>query len=576
MSNAQTIERSSDKANISAINNMRMDMARYLAFAFCTADALLEMEPSGNIVFANGATQHLFGMSANALIGTPLNSLAAKGEQPLLKALLSRATKGERFNDVRVGFCREVKPNILLSLNGYGVPDLQNHCFVTARVIEAARDESNDGDRNRDSGLLTADAFGGSVKAHFENAAPDSASGELTFVGMAGLTDLEGRLSAGERTLLKNRLGSFLKAVSFEGDSAAQLSAEQFGLLHDAGLDVEGIKTQLSDFAREADPKGIGVSVTANSAGVGDLEVDGKDMAQALLYTIQQVAKEKNAGRVKALTSNISDRLMEAATHIAQVKSTIVSGQFDIAFQPIVALSDEKTHHFEALVRLHDSPINMNPYDFICFAEDNGLIEDFDIALCRKLISRIKTASGSGAILPIAMNISGRSIDSDIFVDQLRAVIAENQDLKKNLLFEITETARISDLERANNVISSFRSDGFEVCLDDFGAGQSAFEYLKALEVDFVKIDGQYVVNATETDKGRAFLVAMSGLCWDLGIQTIAEFVENKETVTFLKECGVGFAQGYLFGKPDSAIDLTGSSRSAINARRKGTRETWA
>lgn len=551
-------------------------MARYLAFAFCTADALLEMDLAGNIVFANGATQHLFGIPAHSLVGTPFKSLSEPGEQPLVKALLFRATKGERFNDVRVSFCRAGKPNILLSLNGYGVPDLQNHCFVTAKVADAVRDDSNDADRNKSSGLLTADAFGGSVKAHFENAEPGKAKGELTFIGMTGLSDLEGRLNPGERKLLMKQLGGFLKAISFEGDSAAQLNPEQFGLLHDAGLDVDGVKAQLSDFAREADPKGIGVSVTTESAGVSDLEVDGQDMAQALLYTIQQVAKERNTTGAKALKVNISDRLMAAAEHIAQVKMIIATGQFDIAYQPIVALSDQKTHHFEALVRLNDSLTSMNPFNFICFAEDNGLIESFDIALCHKLINRITTYSGGGAVLPIAMNISGRSIDSDSFVDSLRGIIAANPGLNKKLLFEITETARISDLVRANNVIASLRKEGFEVCLDDFGAGQSAFEYLKALEVDFVKIDGQYVVDAIKSAKGKAFLVAMSGLCRDLGIETIAEFVETRESVAFLKDCGVGFGQGHLFGKADAAADLTGIPPVKINARRKGAKETWS
>lgn len=555
-----------------------MEMARYLAFAFCTADALLEIEPSGNIVFANGATQHLFGIAPGKLAGQQFKGLSEPGEQPLLKALLIRATKGERFKDVRVSFTRAGKPNILLSLNGYGVPDLDRHCFLTASVVDAGRDDSQDADRNKGSGLLNADGFGGSIKAHFEKADSGVPKGELTFVGMTGLSELEGRLSGAEQKLLMNRLGTFMRAISLEGDSAAQLGAEQFSVLHDAGLDIESAKLQLSEFAMEADPKGIGVSVTAESAGVDALNVSGEDMAQALLYTIQQVAQESNIGRSQALSMNISDRLAKATEHLAEVKTIINTGQFDIAYQPIVGLDDRKVHHFEALVRLNNSPTKMNPFNFICFAEDNGMIATFDMALCRKLISRMKTFAEGGKILPIAMNISGRSIDSDAFVKELRSVIKKTPDLHKSLLFEITETARISDLARANNVIASLRKDGFEVCLDDFGAGQSAFEYLKALDVDFVKIDGQYVVDATASDRDKAFLVAMSGLCNDLGIATIAEFIETEETVKFLKTCKVGFGQGYLFGKAESTADLSGGNVAGAvkrNVRRKGAVESW-
>jgi PAS domain S-box-containing protein len=317
MNNAKIAERPPKSTAKPAPASDRFKIARYLAFAYCTADALLEMDPSGEIVFANGATQHLFGIAPPKLTGKQFSSLSEPGEQPLVKALLLRAAKGERFKDVRVSFRREGKPNILLSLNGYGVPDLKKHCFVTARVVDAGRDDSHDADRNKATGLLNAEAFGGSIKAHFEKTDSGVPKGEMTFVGMAGLTELEGRLNPAERKMLSNRLGTFLRAISMEGDSASQLSAEQFGLLHEAGLDIDSVKSQLSDFARDADPKGIGVSVSAESAGVDKLDVSGQDMAQALLYTIQQVAKEKNAGGPKVLSMNISDRLLKATEHLA-------------------------------------------------------------------------------------------------------------------------------------------------------------------------------------------------------------------------------------------------------------------
>jgi EAL domain-containing protein (putative c-di-GMP-specific phosphodiesterase class I) len=505
-----------------------------------------------------------------------LQNLAETAEQPLLRALLARAATGERFKDVRVNIARPGDTNILLALNGYGVPDLGNHCFINAKIVKAGRDTSFDDSREAASGLLTTQAFSGSVKAHFEKIDGGVDKGELTIIGLAGLPELEERLSPGEGKLLQRRLGAFLKAISLEGDSAAQLSDDQFGLLHDAGLDIDTVKGQLSEFARAADPEGVGVSVKADTAGVGEMDISGQDLASALLYTIQQVAQVGGANAAGALSKNISQQLGEAAENIAQVKATIESGQFDIAFQSIVSLETRERHHFEALVRLTDSPVDMNPYDFICFAEDVGLISSFDLALCEKVIGPMKSAASRGGILPIAVNISGRSIDSDPFVEDLRALIRKNPEVKNQLLFEITETARIHDLKRANEVIGSLRADGFQVCLDDFGAGEAAFEYLNAFDVDFVKIDGQYVTDATASEKGKAFLVAMSSLCRDLGITTIAEFVETEDTVKFLIECGVTYGQGYLFDKPNIAADLTGANISKLkNARKKGKIDGW-
>ena len=154
------------------------------------------------------------------------------------------------------------------------------------------------------------------------------------------------------------------------------------------------------------------------------------------------------------------------------------------------------------------------------------------------------SAAERGDVLPVAVNISGRSIDSEAFIEKLRALLADNESVKGSIMFEITETARISNFDRANAAIQAVREDGFHVCLDDFGAGESAFEYLRELKVDYVKIDGKYVKDATNSEKDRAFLKAMSGLCNDLDIATIAEFIETEETVTLLKDCGAAYGQG--------------------------------
>jgi EAL domain-containing protein (putative c-di-GMP-specific phosphodiesterase class I) len=121
-------------------------------------------------------------------------------------------------------------------------------------------------------------------------------------------------------------------------------------------------------------------------------------------------------------------------------------------------------------------------------------------------------------------------------------------------MFEITESARIADLRSVRNVVHGLRQAGHKVCLDDFGAGASAFHYLRALDVDVVKIDGVYVRDALKSNKGAAFLKAMAALCNDLGTEVVAEMVEDNASVAFLRQCGVDYGQGYLFGRPSLDI----------------------
>ena len=154
----------------------------------------------------------------------------------------------------------------------------------------------------------------------------------------------------------------------------------------------------------------------------------------------------------------------------------------------------------------------------------------------------------------VAVNLSGNSIGSPAFVRALQELLAKHEELRDKILFEITESAKIADLEAVNRSVQSLRQAGHKVCLDDFGAGAAAFQYLRALDVDVVKIDGAYVRDALSTGKGRAFLKAMAGLCNDLGIATVAEMVEEEDCLGFLRQCGIAFGQGYLFGRPNADI----------------------
>ena len=116
-------------------------------------------------------------------------------------------------------------------------------------------------------------------------------------------------------------------------------------------------------------------------------------------------------------------------------------------------------------------------------------------------------------------------------------------DIRDELMFEVTESAKITDLESTNAFLQSLRDLGHHVCLDDFGAGAAAFQYLRALDVDYVKIDGVYVREEFTTPNGKVLLKSMASLCSDLKIQTVGEFVETEEVAQFLHQVGVNYGQ---------------------------------
>jgi len=234
-------------------------------------------------------------------------------------------------------------------------------------------------------------------------------------------------------------------------------------------------------------------------------------------------------------------------------RKVLSEDSFDVAFHPIVDVRTGHIHHYEALARFQGTAAGQSPYKFITFAEEVGLIWKFDLAMAGKVIAWLKTQRARK--YKIAVNISGHSIGNLDYLAQLYTLLSANHWARQRVMFEITESARIADLSAANRFFQTLRKEGYEVCLDDFGAGAASFQYLSSLDVDVVKLDGSAIKNALAAKKGRAFLTALAKLCQDIGVETVAEMIDDKETLKFVRDCGIDYVQGYLFGEPSTDIE---------------------
>ena len=148
------------------------------------------------------------------------------------------------------------------------------------------------------------------------------------------------------------------------------------------------------------------------------------------------------------------------------------------------------------------------------------------------------------------------------FIDEM---LQKHQIDAENICFELTETAVITNMAQAQKLIKMVRDRGCTIALDDFGAGASSFGYLKNLEVDYLKIDGQFVKEMTTNKVDFEMVRSMNNVGEALGIKTIAEFVESEEIMLALESINVDFAQGYYIGKPEPMADLL-SKESIQNA----------
>jgi len=536
---------------VRAAPDLKAERDRFVALAFCWADFLLELDTEETITFAGGPWKGLVGKEPNQLKGTKIKDLVVEEDQGLMHSLLGVARRHGRIEDVDIRFKGQTKTGLPIGFAGYFMEDLGNHYFLAMRVSRAAGAGLIAGNHVRESGsnLFDADSFadvlGGKLKAG------DAGDNQLTFINMPGLESLKERMSDEDQAELGKAMGLYLRANSVDGDSAAQIEDGKFGLVHANDLDIKGLEDQLAGVARELDPTKEGIKIESATMNVDAGNVSEQDLANGLVYAINQFKDHGDGSfNIKNLSSNLSEMVKDASNKVSTFKTIVANKKFSLVYHPIINVMTGAVHHYEALTRFQPG---VSPFEVITMAEEMGLIPEFDFAVVEKGLEFLNTIPRN-ATTSIAINISGQSVANEMYIANLHKLLKENQWAKGKLLFEITESSKMEDLVQANNFIQSLRKEGYHVCLDDFGAGAASFGYLMSLEVDVVKLDGPVVKDAQGAIRGKALLDSMATLCKNLGIETIAEMVDDKYGLDFVRKCGIDFAQGYLFGEPNADL----------------------
>jgi len=534
-----------------AAPDLKAERDRFVALAFCWADFLLELDIDQTITFAGGPWKGLVGKTPKDLKGLKIEDLVMEEDHALMNSLLGVARRHGRIEDVDIRFKGQSQTGLAIGFAGYFLEDLQDHYFLAMRVSRTSSAGLVAGGHVREGGsnLFDADSFadvlGGKIKAGGDDS-------QLTFINMPGLENVKDRMSEDEQAELSKALGLYLRANSVDGDSAAQIEEGKFGLVHAGDLDVGGLEDQLAGVAKDLDPKKEGVKVESATMKVDAANVSEEDLANGLVYAINQFKEQGEGGfNVQNLSSNLSAMVKDAANKVSTFKNIVANKSFSLVYHPIINVQTGEIHHYEALTRFQPG---VSPFEIITMAEEMGLIPDFDLAVVEKGLEFLNTIPRNSTT-SIAVNISGQSVANEMYVANLHKILKDNQWAKDKLLFEITESAKMEDLVQANNFIQSLRKQGYHVCLDDFGAGAASFGYLMSLEVDVVKLDGPVVKDAQGAVRGRALLESMATLCKNLGIETIGEMVDDKYGLDFVRKCGIDYAQGYLFGEPNADVN---------------------
>ena len=240
----------------------------------------------------------------------------------------------------------------------------------------------------------------------------------------------------------------------------------------------------------------------------------------------------------------------------ALLKRALAEGDlFQLHFQPILFLKENKISHHEVLLRLKDGFGNpVFPSEFIPAAERMGLIRLVDTWVLECAIQRLAAENAEGDPVCFAVNVSAPTLQSADLPEILTALIRKYQISPSQLILELTETAYIENFQMVRSNLEEINAMGVMVALDDFGVGFSSFSYLKKLPLSYVKLDGSYILELDKNPDHQVFVESLTNMVNAFGMQTIAEFVEDEETLIKLRELGVDFAQGYYIGKPSPLL----------------------
>jgi EAL domain-containing protein (putative c-di-GMP-specific phosphodiesterase class I) len=538
---------------MSPSDKTKREKERFVALSFCRADLLFELNDDRAIEFAAGATPVLLGKTAEELIGTPLKSFIHKEDAQLFDELLDSASNKGRLDDVALHLSGPKGVKIRISFSGYRVPDFNNHFFLAIKVDtqRATFGKIEPLKRETETNLLETESFSQIASERVSSFIRAGGDAQVSMVKVNHLDKLLNTVGATDKKKLLGEIGSILNENSIGGDTASRIDEDSFSFAHADGVNPLDINKKIEALAAQIHPDGDMVQAISSTLDVDGAGMSEDQVARALIHTMQKFCENKGSVRENALSDVLSGMMTNTVKNVSFIKEVSKNMDMDIFFMPINDLKRGYVHHFEGLVRFKGEHANESPYHMICLAEEVGIICDLDMAIVRKSIERVHHFRQKKFLPPVAINLSGASLGNDMFMKALHKLLKDAPEMSGHLLFEITESARIEDLPKVNKILQSIRKMGFEVCLDDFGAGAASFDYLNGLDVDVVKFDGPVVKRAYQTEKGSDLLRAMSNMCHDLNIHTVAEMVEDENMAKHMKECSIDFGQGWFFGKPD-------------------------
>jgi diguanylate cyclase (GGDEF)-like protein len=403
------------------------------------------------------------------------------------------------------------------------------------------------------TGLPNRVSFGRRLNETIDRARSDHQSCSVLCLDLDKFKEVNDLYGHAAGDALLRRVGLILQREVGEIGYPARLSGDEFAVVLNATESLETAnrvaQRLLQAFAHDVADTADDASISA-SIGIASFPGDA-DSAEQLMSAADMAlyrAKQEGRGAYRLFEATMNDELRDRRLVANDLANAAAAGQLDLAYQPQVDLASGDVTGFEGLIRWrHPQRGEVPPGIFIPIAEENGLILGIGEWVLRTACAE---AAGWRVPLGISVNVSAAQIHNPAFSRLIHEVLIETGLSPARLEIEVTETALVRDLVRAVTTLRQVRALGVRVAIDDFGTGHSSLTHLSAFPFSRIKLDQSFVRTFDCNPQSAAIVHAVVELGRYLGTPVVAEGVERREELSFLRAEGCATAQGFLFGHP--------------------------
>ncbi|MDH3342909.1 MAG: EAL domain-containing protein [Gammaproteobacteria bacterium] len=536
----------------------------------CIGEAVITTDIEHNITYMNPIACHLTGWSSDDAMGLPL-------EQVVI--IVSEANRSEINSSVfeclnQKCLIEYSEPMILIGAHDeeYSIETsaspLKNHngeiigavlVFInTTHIRNLSREMEYQAAHDSLTELLNRREFERQLAKAIRSSREHDLQHALCYMDLDQfkiVNDTCGHI-AGDRLL--RELAKLMPHSIRSSDCLARLGGDEFGVIifncsiDDAKDIADSLRTAIKGFTFTWDKKifdiGVSIGLVPIKKDNGSLQ-DMMKRADASCY----IAKDLGRNRIHIYAENDTDITKRSGEMqwMTRIQDALKNDRFILAVQKVVAIKNDDLPHFEVLIRMQGKNGEIiPPLAFLPAAERYDMMPVIDRWVITTAFKNISHERDHNTKRVYNINLSGQTLRDNSIVKYIREQF-DYFDIPPNIIcFEITETAIISNLGIAIELVNKIKNMGCMFALDDFGSGLSSFSYLKNIPVDYIKIDGEFIHNIVTDSMDKAIVSAINSIGHEMGLKTVAEYVANKDILNLLREINIDYAQGYVIDKP--------------------------